>query len=203
MTVRRLSVVAVMALALGSAVACGRRPAAPVSLVLLDIVPVENRAYTEWAGGALEAFTRETGIAVERQRPPQFTDEQLALQRRILEGRGTTPEVYVVDAISPGTLAEHLLALSSHFERERSGHFPELVANNVVGGAVVGAPCDTRLDTRVWRDCGRVHDGAPFVEGNHYFPAESLHKELLRDSSTHTTCAWKGVASYYDVVVDG
>jgi uncharacterized protein (DUF427 family) len=39
------------------------------------------------------------------------------------------------------------------------------------------------------------------VEGNHYFPAESANREHLRESETHTTCPWKGVASYYDVVV--
>lgn len=41
------------------------------------------------------------------------------------------------------------------------------------------------------------------VEGNHYFPADSLVKEYLRPSPTHTTCGWKGVASYYTVDVDG
>ena len=41
------------------------------------------------------------------------------------------------------------------------------------------------------------------VEGNQYFPINAVRHELLRDSSTHTTCPWKGVASYYDVVVDG
>ncbi len=41
------------------------------------------------------------------------------------------------------------------------------------------------------------------VEGNHYFPAESLQTERLRASATHTVCPWKGEASYYDVVVDG
>ena len=41
------------------------------------------------------------------------------------------------------------------------------------------------------------------VEGNHYFPASAVRPELLRPSETHTTCGWKGVASYYDVVVDG
>jgi len=40
------------------------------------------------------------------------------------------------------------------------------------------------------------------VEGNHYFPPESVKREFLRESSTQTTCSWKGVASYYDVVVD-
>jgi uncharacterized protein (DUF427 family) len=41
------------------------------------------------------------------------------------------------------------------------------------------------------------------VEGNHYFPAAALAREHFRPSETHTTCGWKGVASYYDVVVDG
>lgn len=41
------------------------------------------------------------------------------------------------------------------------------------------------------------------VEGNYYFPLEAVKGELLKDSATHTTCGWKGVASYYDVVVDG
>ncbi len=41
------------------------------------------------------------------------------------------------------------------------------------------------------------------VEGNVYFPPEAVRVERLRASSTHTTCPWKGVASYYDVVVDG
>ena len=41
------------------------------------------------------------------------------------------------------------------------------------------------------------------VEGNHYFPADSIKREHFRESGTHTTCPWKGVASYYDVVVGG
>ena len=39
------------------------------------------------------------------------------------------------------------------------------------------------------------------VEGNHYFPPDSVRREHLRETATHTTCPWKGVASYYDVVV--
>ncbi len=41
------------------------------------------------------------------------------------------------------------------------------------------------------------------VEGNHYFPIDSVKPEFLEDSDSHTRCFWKGVASYYDVVVDG
>jgi uncharacterized protein (DUF427 family) len=44
-------------------------------------------------------------------------------------------------------------------------------------------------------------DDTVVVEGNHYFPFESVKQELFRPSSTHTTCGWKGMASYYDVVV--
>ncbi len=44
-------------------------------------------------------------------------------------------------------------------------------------------------------------DRTRVVEGNHYFPPESVQRDHLRESATHTTCPWKGVASYYDVVV--
>jgi len=46
-------------------------------------------------------------------------------------------------------------------------------------------------------------DDTLVVEGSHYFPPESLRREHFRRSATHTTCPWKGVASYYDVVVGG
>ena len=39
------------------------------------------------------------------------------------------------------------------------------------------------------------------VEGNQYFPPASVRREYLRESATHTTCPWKGVASYYDIIV--
>ena len=41
------------------------------------------------------------------------------------------------------------------------------------------------------------------VEGNIYFPADSVNQELLRESSYHTTCPWKGNASYYSLEVGG
>lgn len=41
------------------------------------------------------------------------------------------------------------------------------------------------------------------IEGNHYFPANSLHTEFFKPSSTHTVCGWKGTASYYSIEVDG
>jgi len=46
-------------------------------------------------------------------------------------------------------------------------------------------------------------DKCEVVEGNQYFPAESINKQYFKDSNTHTTCPWKGVASYYTIEVDG
>ena len=46
-------------------------------------------------------------------------------------------------------------------------------------------------------------DDTVIVEGNHYFPADSVHWDRFRSSDTNTVCGWKGTASYHDVVVDG
>ncbi|MBI2969989.1 MAG: DUF427 domain-containing protein [Gammaproteobacteria bacterium] len=46
-------------------------------------------------------------------------------------------------------------------------------------------------------------DEYEIVEGNVYFPPDKVRREFLKDSGTHTTCPWKGVASYYDVEVGG
>ena len=46
-------------------------------------------------------------------------------------------------------------------------------------------------------------DRTEVVEGNQYFPPDSIKQEYFKESSTHTSCPWKGQASYYTIVVDG
>ena len=46
-------------------------------------------------------------------------------------------------------------------------------------------------------------DRFEIVEGNVYFPPEAVKTEFLRPSETHTTCWWKGLASYYTLEVEG
>lgn len=46
-------------------------------------------------------------------------------------------------------------------------------------------------------------DTTVVVEGNHYFPRSDVRMEMLAESGTHTTCPWKGRASYYSVVAGG
>lgn len=56
----------------------------------------------------------------------------------------------------------------------------------------------------VWKETVLAEsDETIVVEGNHYFPPESINEEYFRESGYHTRCPWKGLASYYDVVVDG
>jgi uncharacterized protein (DUF427 family) len=45
-------------------------------------------------------------------------------------------------------------------------------------------------------------DKTVVVEGNQYFPAESLNMEYFRESEATSVCGWKGTASYFDIVVD-
>ena len=46
-------------------------------------------------------------------------------------------------------------------------------------------------------------DNTVVVENNHYFPVESIKKAYFKPSDTHSTCPWKGVASYYTIEVEG
>lgn len=58
--------------------------------------------------------------------------------------------------------------------------------------------------TAVWNNRTIAQsDQTVVVEGNHYFPPDSVRAEFLRDSSTTTVCGWKGTAHYFDLVVEG
>jgi len=56
----------------------------------------------------------------------------------------------------------------------------------------------------IWENVILAESNATIVvEGNHYFPPDSMNKDYFKDSNTQTTCPWKGLASYYNIVVDG
>ena len=53
-----------------------------------------------------------------------------------------------------------------------------------------------------WQGAVIAESGATIVvERNHYCPPDTVKRQHLRDSATHTICGWKGTASYYDVTV--
>ena len=54
----------------------------------------------------------------------------------------------------------------------------------------------------IWNDAVLAESSQTIVvEGNHYFPPESVRHEYLRDSTLTTVCGWKGTARYYDLIV--
>ena len=56
----------------------------------------------------------------------------------------------------------------------------------------------------IWNDTVIAEsDATVVVEGNHYFPPESIRWDHLSDSAQRSTCPWKGVASYYHVEAGG
>ena len=86
-------------------------------------------------------FTRQTGIRVEFLPAPETAAEQLATVRKLLESGAKVPDVYVIDVIWPGILADNLLDLRAYIpEQEIKAYFPELIANNTVNGRLVALP---------------------------------------------------------------
>ena len=56
----------------------------------------------------------------------------------------------------------------------------------------------------IWNDTViATSDDTVVVEGNHYFPSDSVDQAVLRPSATTSVCPWKGTASYYSLEVDG
>ncbi len=56
----------------------------------------------------------------------------------------------------------------------------------------------------IWNDTILADsDNCLIVEGNYYFPPESINREYFEASNTHTTCSWKGQASYFTINVEG
>ena len=60
------------------------------------------------------------------------------------------------------------------------------------------------MPTAIWNGAVLAEsDETVIVEGNHYFPADSIRQEHFRDSDTTSVCGWKGTARYYTVDVNG
>lgn len=88
--------------------------------------------------------------------------------------------------------------------REPCGRFSDNRDGDVTG-VVVATTAEVRMSVRaLWNDVVLAESAdTVVVEGNHYFPAESINREFFTASDTHSVCPWKGTASYYTVTVDG
>ena len=116
------------------------QPVPETTLVLIDQTWLDN-ALQDWRNQELTQFTKETGIRVKLLPAPEGA-EPLDAWRKFLESGATIPDVYGVDVIWPGILADNLLDLKGLVPaQEVATHFPELIVNNTVNGKLVALPC--------------------------------------------------------------
>lgn len=116
-------------------------PSEPVTTITLIDQAWSSRDYQRRLDGELAEFTRQTGIRVEFLPGPETTMEQLAIDRKLLESGAKVPDVYGIDVIWPGILADNLLDLKAYIpEQEIQAHLPELIAANTVNGRLVALP---------------------------------------------------------------
>jgi hypothetical protein len=98
-------------------------------------VAIEFRLCQEGA----RAWARETGHHVELVSTPSGASERLALYQQLLAARSEAIDVLQVDVVWPGLLGRHLLDLSEHVAADtRAAFHPAIIANNTVGGRLVG-----------------------------------------------------------------
>jgi trehalose/maltose transport system substrate-binding protein len=107
----------------------------PVTLTLLDEWP--NKTFSETRQQELQQFTRETGIRVSVLPSPESGRQKLVLWRELLGTGASGPDVYAVDVIWPGMLAEYFLDLKPYFANEVSLQFPAITASYTVDNKLV------------------------------------------------------------------
>jgi trehalose/maltose transport system substrate-binding protein len=126
----------IRALALAATLASGGTPAAAQVTISVSCsaLGIEARLCREGA----EAWATRTGNAVRLVSTPNSGSERLALYQQLLAARSADIDVFQVDVVWPGILANHLLDLGGQVET--AGHFEEVVRNNTVDGRLVAIP---------------------------------------------------------------
>jgi len=88
----------------------------------------------------LDEFTRKARIRVDLVPAWGTSTDQLTLIRQTLGKHFSTPDVYLIDVIWPGTLHQDLLDLTPYLDEDARAHLPELLRNDTIDGRVVGLP---------------------------------------------------------------
>ncbi|HYO29867.1 MAG TPA: ABC transporter substrate-binding protein [Thermomicrobiales bacterium] len=94
----------------------------------------------EFVERAIATFGEATGITVNFLRGETQTDQRLQSYRQQFAGQSSDIDVFQIDVIWPGVVAEHALDLNESLGEEAQQHFPAIVENNTVDGALVGLP---------------------------------------------------------------
>ena len=117
----------------------------------------------------------------------------------------TLKDGYATNARPDAQTIQNILNFSRSYETQKiSNNFQFEMIKNWTKSLFGGFFNETYLMKAIWNNHVIAEsDETIVVERNHYFPAESVKKEFIKESATHTTCPWKGEASYYTLTVDG
>ena len=128
-----------------------RKPAQPVTITFLDAesqgVPGDHRMISD----VLEEFTRETGIRVNDLATPEDPVSKIDVAMDLLRSGATSPDVYSVDTIWAGTMADYLLDLKPYFASEIPSQDPGLIESYMVQGKLVAMPYNPNVQVLVYR----------------------------------------------------
>ena len=107
----------------------------PVTLTLLE--EWSNKTFSEAREQELKEFTRETGIRVNLLPSPESARQRLVLWQELLGTAAAGPDVYGIDLIWPGMLAEYFVDLKPYFANEAALQFPAITASFTVDNKLV------------------------------------------------------------------
>jgi trehalose/maltose transport system substrate-binding protein len=118
-----------------------KKPSEPVTISFLDpegLLDLGDRRMV--SDSAINAFTAETGIKVNHLPTPQDNRAQLQLIRDLFQSGASTPDVYGIDSIWPGMLAQYLVDLKTYFPADMPNVDPEVLSAYMIDGKLTGVP---------------------------------------------------------------
>jgi len=182
-------------LALLASAGCARGPSHAVTLTVLGFNLDAARALR---AEALDEFTRTTGIEVDLIPTWGTSAEQLGQTLRLLNQHASTPDVYLIDVVWPGTLGEHLLNLTPYQDPDSRSHIPALLANDTVKGRLVSLPFYVNIGMLFYRTDLLAKYGFPHPPAT-WDELESMSRKIQRGERAAGNRAfwgyvWQGAA---------
>jgi trehalose/maltose transport system substrate-binding protein len=111
----------------------------PVTVTFLGWGPVTTGRLSR-DESSFSRFTQKTGIRVHYIPGPETSTETLEMYLHSLKSKPATPDVYLIDVVWPGILAEHLADLRPYLGEEAKDHLDAAVQNDTVDGKLVAMP---------------------------------------------------------------
>ncbi|PYE54745.1 ABC transporter substrate-binding protein [Deinococcus yavapaiensis] len=106
----------------------------------------------EFCRSGSDAWAKKTGNTVKILQSPNLTNDRLGLYQQQLAARSSDIDVYQMDVIWPGLLAQHFIDLKQYIPAaEVNAHFPAIIRNNTIGGKLVGMPWFTDAGVLYYR----------------------------------------------------